>query len=78
MFAEYIRKCGESRAAWATRIGVSRSYLSDMLNGKKTPSLDVAVRIERLTQGAVPASSWIAPAPDAGAPAVAPPETDAA
>jgi len=28
-------------------------------NGKKKPSLDLAVRIERLTDGAVPASSWV-------------------
>lgn len=72
MFAEYITKSGDSRAAWAARVGVSRSYLSDMLNGKKTPSLDVAVRIERLTGGAVPASSWIAP------PAADPTAADAA
>lgn len=59
MFSEFIRSSGQNRATWADRLGVSRSYLSDILNGNKTPSLDLAVRIERLTGGAVPASSWI-------------------
>lgn len=69
MFAEFIKASGKTRASWATRIGVTASYLSDLLNGKKTPSLEVAVRIERETDGAVPAASWIplaeAPAEDA-------------
>lgn len=60
MFAEYITQCGEKRTVIAARLGISKSYLSDILNGNKTPSLDLAFRIERLTNGAVPASSWIA------------------
>lgn len=59
MFSEFIRSSGQNRATWADRLEISRSYLSDILNGNKTPSLDLAVRIERLTGGAVPASSWI-------------------
>ncbi len=59
MFSEFIRTSGQSRTTWADRLGVSRSYLSDILNGNKTPSLDLAVRIERLTDGAVPARSWV-------------------
>jgi transcriptional regulator with XRE-family HTH domain len=63
MFSEYIRTSGQNRATWADRLGVSRSYLSDLLNGNKTPSLELAVQIERVTQGAVPAACWIPPAP---------------
>jgi DNA-binding transcriptional regulator YdaS (Cro superfamily) len=59
MFSEFIRTSGQNRSAWADRLGVSRSYLSDLLNGNKTPSLELAVQIERATGGAVPASSWI-------------------
>lgn len=59
MFTEFIKSSGLNRAAWADRLGVSRSYLSDLLNGNKTPSLDLAVQIERATNGAVAASSWI-------------------
>jgi len=57
MLAEFITQSGESRSAWAGRIGISRSYLSDILNGNKTPSLAVAARIERLTNGKVSAAS---------------------
>lgn len=57
MLAEFITQSGESRSAWADRIGISRSYLSDILNGHKVPSLPLAVKIERLTGGAVTAAS---------------------
>ena len=79
MFAQIITSSGETRTAWAERLGVSKSYLSDLLNGNRQPSLDVAVRIERLTNGAVPAASWIALPEAIPAPAPSDPhEKDAA
>ncbi|WP_414973790.1 helix-turn-helix transcriptional regulator [Cereibacter sphaeroides] len=48
-----------TRERFAAALGISRSYLSLLETGKKQPSLEVAVRIERITSGAVPASSWI-------------------
>ncbi|GLS87710.1 hypothetical protein GCM10010873_26840 [Cypionkella aquatica] len=65
MLAQIIINSGETRTIWAKRIGVSKSYLSDLLNGNRQPGLDVAVRIERLTQGAVPATSWVPEAAEA-------------
>lgn len=59
MFAEHIRNSGVSRGEWAARLGVSKSYLSELEHGKKRPSLEIAVEIERLTEGAVPAASWV-------------------
>lgn len=59
MFSEYILTSGQNRAAWADKLGVSRSYLSDILNGNKTPSLELAVKIERATGGVILAASWI-------------------
>jgi transcriptional regulator with XRE-family HTH domain len=56
MLEKFISQSGESRTAWADRIGISRSYLSDILNGHKIPSLAVAVRIEELTGGKVTAA----------------------
>ena len=56
MLANFISQSGESRTVWADRIGISRSYLSDILNGHKIPSLPVAVRIEELTGGKVTAA----------------------
>lgn len=39
------------------KLGLSRSYASELLNRQKTPSLDVAVKIER--EFGVPASAWL-------------------
>lgn len=60
MLSEIISASGRTRKDWAAKIGVSAPYLSDLVNGKRVPSLAVAVRIERVTNGAVPASSWLA------------------
>lgn len=77
MFADFIKTSGQTRAAWAKRLGISPSYLSDLVNGKKLPSLDLAVRIERETGGVVVANSWIAPVADEAQAALRP-EEDAA
>jgi len=61
MFAEFIKASGKTRSSWAEELGIAKSYLSDLLNGNRQPSLSLAFRIERLTDGAVPAASWITP-----------------
>ena len=55
---ETILRSGETQAEWARRLDVSRGYLHGIINGTKRPSLDLALRIERLTDGAVPVQSW--------------------
>ncbi len=45
--------------ALAQAVGISQSYLSDIKNGNRVPSLRVAFAIEDATQGAVPARSWV-------------------
>lgn len=47
-----------TQAKIARRLNISRSYLSEIESGAKLPSLDLAFRIERETEGAVPARSW--------------------
>jgi transcriptional regulator with XRE-family HTH domain len=69
MLREIIIKSGKTQTHWAREIGVSKSYLSDLLNGKRVPALDLAARIERLTDGAVMAASWSA---ESSAPQTAP------
>ena len=61
MFREFIKATGETQLIWAKRLGVSSPYLSDLIAGKKTPSLALAVRIEQETSGAVSVSSWVSP-----------------
>ena len=60
----YLDATGTRQSAMAALLGISRGYMSQMVSGLKLPSLDLAVRIERITNGAVPASAWI-PMPDA-------------
>ena len=59
MLKAHIENSGRSRKAWAAELGISRSYLSLLEDGLKTPSLALAARIERATGGAVPAVSWV-------------------
>ena len=78
MFREFIIDSGETQAIWAKRLGVGQAYLSLLLNNKKTPSLDLAVRIQRATEGAVPADSWVSPCASSLAPSDAARDDEAA
>ncbi|WYK04454.1 helix-turn-helix transcriptional regulator [Cereibacter sphaeroides f. sp. denitrificans] len=53
---------------FAARIGTSASYLSEIVSGRKTPGLELAFTIERVTGGNVPASSWLPGAASAAEP----------
>lgn len=48
----------QSKAAVAEQLGVSRPYLYGLLDGTRQPSLEVAQRIARATDGAVPITAW--------------------
>jgi len=61
MLKKYFIASGIKQSDLADRLGISQAFLSQLLNGRRTPSLELAVRIERLTGGAVPAASWVAP-----------------
>ena len=63
-FATYVKAVATSRSDLAKEMGISRPYLSLILTGRRRPSLELAIRIERLTDGAVPVSSWIANEPN--------------
>lgn len=56
---KFIEISNTSQAKFAAAVGISRGYMSQLVGGSKTPSLDVAFAIERATGGAVPASSWV-------------------
>ena len=47
-----------SDAAYATKLGISRPFLVDLLAGRRHPSLTKAQGIEKATGGAVPARDW--------------------
>lgn len=57
--SSYLVVSRKSQAALAEEVGVSRGYMSELVAGAKKPGLDLAFAIERATEGAVPAISWV-------------------
>ena len=51
----------ETASAFATRVNVAPGHLSDIMNGKRRPSLDVIDRIAAATDRAITANDWAAP-----------------
>lgn len=54
---DYLNKSGETQEHLAERLGVSQSAVSQWLNGKTKPSLEMAGLIETLT--GVPCRAWL-------------------
>jgi len=48
-----------SRDDVAATLGIGRTYLDKLCRAISRPSLELAVEIEKVTQGAVPASDWL-------------------
>lgn len=67
----YLGDTSTSQAKLADVLGISRSHMSLLVSGERKPGLDLAIAIERATNGAVPASFWVdefpATQPDTGA-----------
>lgn len=59
---------GESllRDAVAARLGIQRTYLDKLCRSESRPSLELAVDIEKMTRGAVPAADWLRVPPHTG------------
>jgi transcriptional regulator with XRE-family HTH domain len=55
---DYLSKHGLTQRAFAVRVGVDQSIVSRLCAGRMTPSLDLALRIERETGGAVAPGVW--------------------
>ena len=56
---DHLKQNNIRRRDFAAEIGVHESVLSRFCNGLARPALDTAFAIERATNGAVPASSWV-------------------
>lgn len=57
-FVAWVDRVGGSREA-ARLLGVSRSYVDMIRSGDRSPGLNTAFRIERLTDGAIRMQGWI-------------------
>lgn len=56
---DHIDGLGMTRAAFASKLGISEAYLSQILNGLRKPSLKLATLVEVETKGEVAAVSWV-------------------
>lgn len=65
--ASYLEKNGLRQSDFAEVVGVGQAMISRLTRKEVKPSLEVAIAIERATNGAVPASYWVDDAPEAGA-----------
>jgi len=52
---KFLRDQKRKPSHFARELGISKSYFSEIVNGKKGVSLDLAFKIERATKGAVTA-----------------------
>ncbi len=57
--ASFLSANSIRQAVFAAQIGTSQATVSKLVNGDVRPSLELAVRIERATDGAVPVASWV-------------------
>ena len=57
--ASFLEANGKSQRKFAAEIDVDPSIVSRLCKAQMRPSLDLAFAIERVTGGAVPASSWV-------------------
>jgi transcriptional regulator with XRE-family HTH domain len=55
----YLKSEAITQAGFADRLGVKQSTVSKWCAGDKRPGLDMAVKIEAATGGAVPVDSWV-------------------
>lgn len=56
----WLADSGKRRGEVAVSLEISGPYLSQIAGGQRRPGLDVAVRIERITSGAVRVADWSA------------------
>ncbi|WP_442947122.1 helix-turn-helix transcriptional regulator [Novosphingobium sp.] len=64
----YLDETGEKQSDFANRVQTSPATISRFCAGTLRPSLDMAHRIERATNGRVPTEIWLPPG--SGQPAV--------
>lgn len=56
--SQWIDESGMTRDDAAEKLGINRTHLDMLCRGARRPGLDLAVAIERLTNGAVPPAEW--------------------
>jgi plasmid maintenance system antidote protein VapI len=54
----YMQAAGIKGVQLAQMIGATPAHVSDMRKGRRKPSRNLAIRIARVTGGAVPVEAW--------------------
>jgi len=57
--SKWIDSSSKTRDEVADELGINRTYLDMLCRGARRPGLRLALEIERITGGTLPASSWI-------------------
>ena len=55
---EWLRDKNKTQEEFAEKVDVDRTTISNLVNGRKTPSLDLALRISKATGDDVPTEAW--------------------
>lgn len=55
----YLAKSGTSQRAFAEKVGISPSFLNEIVQGTKAPSLAVAIKISEAAEGSVAMASLL-------------------
>lgn len=55
----YLASRDLKQAEFAALVGATQATISRLAKGTAKPSLDLAIAIERITKGKVPADSWV-------------------
>ncbi|MBM1813434.1 helix-turn-helix domain-containing protein [Pseudosulfitobacter pseudonitzschiae] len=62
---QFLKETQQTQRDFARAVGVSASYMNEIVKGGKSPSLSIAAKIEAHTQGRVPMSALLPPTSDA-------------
>lgn len=57
-FRAWFESSGLSQTQFAKKVNVTQSAVSHLLKGRKSPSLDLILRIEKATGGKVKPNDW--------------------
>lgn len=58
--SRWLARSGTNRGEFATKLGMERTSFDRYARGERVPDVRLAFKIEELTDGAVPARSWVA------------------
>lgn len=59
--AGWRKRAGLSQGELAALVGCTQPFVSALENGERTPGLELAAAIERLSFGVIRASDWVPP-----------------